>query len=118
MVLADLAYIRRDARQYLTDRANIYRKDTLSDEYGTPSSEWVIAQRDVPCRLMEERDRQGLSQINDVNIRIERYTLSLPVGTEIEKPCRIDIGGKTYEVDRIQENWTDEVFIKLEIFKV
>ena len=117
-MFADLSFIRKDAGSFLTDRADVLGQSETRDEYGNPQTDWTVQSLGVPCRIYEQRDRQGLEQFNGVNVQADRYWVALPAATVLPKPCQLRINGEVYSVDRSQTDWTDSVFIKVEVFRL
>ena len=118
MVLSDIQLIKSDVQQWLSESAEIWTKGETRDEYGTASTGWAKASDNVPCRVIQERDRQGLDQLNGANVRVERYRVVFAAGTELPNPAQIRVNGVTLEVDYTQDIWTDQITVNAEAFRV
>lgn len=114
LTATEVAAIRAEANRWLPSIARRHTRTEVSDGAGGFGSGYVAAAATVAARVAPvaggERADQG-SAVNDRTTHI----VTLPAGTTVEEPDRLDIDGTMYEVTLVRKRPGLEMVRRVEV---
>ncbi|MEO6467498.1 MAG: head-tail adaptor protein [Acidimicrobiia bacterium] len=105
----ELTAMRAVLDQSLPDLADISRSTPTSDGRGGTSLVWATV-ASVPCRIAPAATFGGSEQpVNDVVAGVQRWSITLPAGTNVTGRDRVLVGARTFEVVEVRSTRSYEV---------
>ncbi len=99
------------ALQYLIDIATIYVQSDEKDAAGAQSTTRtpVIT---TPCRLISagKSNQTAVAEAARQETLSEMYRMLVPCDVTLEVNQRVVVNGKTFEITRIEDKWTNALF--------
>lgn len=116
-----IAMVKRNVDGMLTETCTIQRESAGRGTMGETVHVWDTVAVDVACRLI--RAGQGASKaiaeaVGTQEILVDEYRLITPAGTPLNTDYRVVVGGKTYQVMKVDDDLTDEVFVSAVMIRV
>lgn len=107
-----LAMIRRAGESWLNDTCMIQRESLSVGLMGEPTHAWEIVAVAAPCRVIfASRQNSGDDSIRAGAEQLEElYRIALLRTQDVGMDYRITVGGKSYDVIRIEAAQTDKAF--------
>lgn len=102
LTTAELTAIRTEANAWLPSVATRLARVQVNDGAGGVGSGYVADAATVACRIAPVAGGEGPDQGGAVDDRTT-HVASLPAGTAIEEPDRLDIDGSVYEVTYVRK---------------
>lgn len=109
-----LSQIRSFAEQQLTDSCSILRPWSGSDG-GYRKGGHQTVEENVPCRLMQQTQRDTQGMVMDREAGTTYWKLALPFNTDLRDGDSVLIGGVKYAVLQVYAANTDKVFVEAQL---
>ena len=109
---AMLAMVKSEMARSLVDRCRIERALTTLDENGGSVETWEIVADNEPCRVIQmgsSDSSQALATGERETLR-RAYKLIVSVSVAVSVDYRVTIGADVYDIIRIEDALSDEVF--------
>ncbi len=98
----ELDLMREDQEVYFPETVTIKRRNLSDDDFGgVTSGALLTVVADVPARLTQAQVQDTLGQLSR-DVQLEKWTIRLPLGTDVEEEDRIIWGDRTILVDDIK----------------
>ena len=108
LTVPELTAMRTTLDGSLPDLADISRSTPTSDGRGGTTLVWATV-ASVPCRVAPDVAFAGESVVADRVTVTQRWTITLPAGTNVSARDRILIGARTFEVTFVRSARSYEV---------
>ena len=110
-----IARIQAKVLRYLTETADIDRREIVQDAAGVPDEEdWDRVASDVSCRVIDAtRGRRGWMEVAQSDAMVDAYRIVFPVGTDVTENCRVIVGSRVYHVVEVLDDRTNAVDVQV-----
>lgn len=107
-----LSMIRAATERFLTQRCTIDRETSAVGDFGEPLHAREVVYSSEPCRLIQvgRRTDSGVSVTAGAETLQHDYRLIVRRSVALTTDMRVTVEGLTYNIVRLETEWTDDVF--------